>query len=277
MLSPEAQIAYFRSNNNLDVAPQPLEREGTDAPDSQQSTAPDSSRVAAAKSRTPARPGLYGRRAFSAPLVQQALRNDTVKSQSRFVNEKIKARAPSVCDAQRPNQLFDAQLDPTSKNEEAEKVFPSHTVRVCTSITTGAAEWTSKLTEGQSIHHTGKRFVEANISVIGVGNVETTDFVRAAFDPIDPVLGYNSKVFTVDGVHYAVRLLEFAFEDIVIREGGFLRWPQTSGEILPHIHGAIIVYDAHSLASRCPVPSLTGRCIGDLSKRSLMRGCRCSP
>lgn len=95
--------------------------------------------------------------------------------------------------------------------------------------------------------------------MIGVGGVAIPDFVNAALTPIDECLGPGSKAFTVNGVQYAVRLLQFSFEDIVIREDGFVSWPQAPNQVLPHIHGVIVAYDAQNSESLRLIPRLRSK------------------
>jgi len=83
--------------------------------------------------------------------------------------------------------------------------------------------------------------------------------VSAALIPADLSLGSKSKTFTINGVEYTVRLFEFLFEDIIVREDGFVIWPQALYGMVPHIHGAMFVYDAQHATSLELAPRLTGK------------------
>lgn len=116
MLSPEAQIAYFRNNNDLDARTSSslTSRSRETSPDPKRPHLSQAPQIILPKSGSPQRPSL-GRRAHSAPLVQWALRNDTAKNQLKLSERSACPNVPSGHASIAEDAFFKRYIDPETQ------------------------------------------------------------------------------------------------------------------------------------------------------------------
>lgn len=102
---------------------------------------------------------------------------------------------------------------------------------------------------------------EANVAVVGVSGVGKSTLIQRALSlhhlPSSPL---SSRTMSVNCVPYHVRLLELEMDRLDVDDERRIRWPSQVDDVeVPHIHGALVLYDAMSQRSLTAIPRILGR------------------
>jgi ABC-type phosphate transport system ATPase subunit len=100
--------------------------------------------------------------------------------------------------------------------------------------------------------------LDMNIAVIGADGAGKTTFMRKALGlPEDTPPAQCQRKWTIDGIPYAVRLVELKIQDVHAKVGNTIEWPKTAhGTAVPRIDAAITVYDVTVKESLASVPDM---------------------
>lgn len=103
---------------------------------------------------------------------------------------------------------------------------------------------------------------DINIAVIGAERVGKSTFMQNAFDlPFPSDLHAVERKIEVDGSDYLLRLLEISIDDIDIDDDDTVSWPETiEDKIMPHIDGALTLYDVKNEGSLENLPEMLSEC-----------------
>jgi hypothetical protein len=100
--------------------------------------------------------------------------------------------------------------------------------------------------------------LDMNIAVIGAPESGKSSFMRKALGLPEgtPSIQCHRK-WTIDGIPYAVRLVELNMDDIHVKPTNVIEWPKTARDApVPRIDGAITVYDVTVKESLAGVPDM---------------------
>jgi hypothetical protein len=100
--------------------------------------------------------------------------------------------------------------------------------------------------------------LDMNIAVIGAPGAGKTTFMRKALGlPENTPPAQCHRKWTIDGIPYAVRLVELKIDDVHPKPGNTIEWPKTAhGTAVPRIDAAITVYDVTVKESLASVPDM---------------------
>jgi hypothetical protein len=126
---------------------------------------------------------------------------------------------------------------------------------------TPAGDVPSGASSGDSNHDAAPTMLDMNIAVIGAPGAGTTTFMRKALGlPENTPSTQCHRKWTIDGVPYAVRLVELKIDDIHAKPGNTIEWPKTAqGTTVPRVDGAITVYDVTVKESLASVPDMMSK------------------
>ncbi|KAF1916990.1 ras guanine nucleotide exchange factor domain-containing protein [Ampelomyces quisqualis] len=100
--------------------------------------------------------------------------------------------------------------------------------------------------------------LDMNIAVIGAPRSGKTSFMRKALglhNATPPA--HCRRKWTIDGIPYAVRLVELKIDDVHATTGNVIEWPTTANETaVPRIDGAVTIYDVTGKESLEGVPDM---------------------
>jgi GTPase SAR1 family protein len=99
-----------------------------------------------------------------------------------------------------------------------------------------------------------------NIAVIGAMGVGKSGFIERVMGLSRPPLSNASQARrVVDGVAYLVTVLELDLEHFELDSKQPIQWPrQINGHIIPHVDGALIIYDVTAYDSLKDLPATLG-------------------
>lgn len=99
---------------------------------------------------------------------------------------------------------------------------------------------------------------EINIAVVGAAGVGKSTFIQRALALRGPSTGILCKrKMCINGVIYAVCLIELELEYLDLDEARRIRWPTRLNDLdLPRIHGALVCYESQSERSIASVPRI---------------------
>jgi GTPase SAR1 family protein len=97
---------------------------------------------------------------------------------------------------------------------------------------------------------------DINIAVIGSGGVGKSTLIQRALGLRGlPTAIASSLRMSVDNVVYTVSLVELELESFDIDPDGRIKWPkQINGYIVPHMDGALLLYDVMNRESIAELP-----------------------
>jgi hypothetical protein len=100
--------------------------------------------------------------------------------------------------------------------------------------------------------------LDMNIAVIGAPESGKSSFMRKALGlPEGTPSTQCHRKWTIDGIPYAVRLVELNMDDIHVKPANVIEWPKTARDApVPRIDGAITVYDVTVKESLAGVPDM---------------------
>jgi ABC-type dipeptide/oligopeptide/nickel transport system ATPase component len=103
--------------------------------------------------------------------------------------------------------------------------------------------------------------LDMNIAVIGAPGSGKSSFMRKALglpDNTPPSLCHRK--WTIDGTSYIVRFVELKIDDIHVKPGNAIEWPQAVQELaVPRVDGAITIYDVTVKESLAAVPDMMSK------------------
>ena len=100
-----------------------------------------------------------------------------------------------------------------------------------------------------------------NIAVIGADGAGKSSFIQRAMRlPKPPTTGVTGMRIDVDGKPFVVTMIELDLEHFDVDANSKIRWPKnTSGNTVPHIDGALMLYDVTNKESIRDLPSTLGK------------------
>lgn len=98
------------------------------------------------------------------------------------------------------------------------------------------------------------------IAVIGADGTGKSSFIQQAMRlPNLPTTGITGMRLHIDGKTYVVTMIELDLEHFDIDTGMRIRWPKSiSGNKVPHIDGALMLYDVMNRDSVHDLPPTLG-------------------
>jgi GTPase SAR1 family protein len=126
------------------------------------------------------------------------------------------------------------------------------------------------------LHSQAPNMNDVNIAVIGGAGVGKSTLIQKALSLRSLPTGVISSLkMTTDNTLYTVSLIELDLESFQINPERRIHWPkQINGQIVPKLHGALILYDVMNRDSIADLPqTLHALCNSDLP--SILVSCKC--
>lgn len=102
-----------------------------------------------------------------------------------------------------------------------------------------------------------------NIALIGAAGVGKSSFVQRVLSLAKPPTGNSTTTrIQVDSTQYMMTLVELDLEYFNIDPDREIQWPkQVAGQIMPHVDGALILYDVVNRDSVAELPQALSKCV----------------